>query len=58
MSTTGYRGATAEAIRHHYDVSDDFYALWLAVVALVVTTLWLPEIPLSKHNRIEPPAFE
>lgn len=23
------QGATAEAIQHHYDVSDDFYALWL-----------------------------
>jgi EmrB/QacA subfamily drug resistance transporter len=43
----------ANSITHIY-----YYALWLAVVALVVTTLWLPEIPLSKHNRIEPPAFE
>jgi EmrB/QacA subfamily drug resistance transporter len=44
----------ASSITHIY-----FYALWLAVVALVVTTLWLPEIPLSKRSRGEaPPAFE
>jgi cyclopropane-fatty-acyl-phospholipid synthase len=24
-----YRGASTRAIRHHYDISDDFYALWL-----------------------------
>ena len=35
------------------------YAFWLAIVALVAVTLWLPEIPLRKSNRTEmPPAFE
>jgi len=35
------------------------YAFWLAIVALVAVTLWLPEIPLGKSNRAEaPPAFE
>ncbi|MEV6010492.1 class I SAM-dependent methyltransferase [Streptomyces sp. NPDC051976] len=27
--TDGYQGATAESIKHHYDVSNDFFALWL-----------------------------
>jgi hypothetical protein len=35
------------------------YAFWLAIVALVAVTLWLPEIPLGKSNRAEaPPVFE
>jgi EmrB/QacA subfamily drug resistance transporter len=35
------------------------YAFWLAIVALVVVTLWLPEIPLGTSNRAEaPPVFE
>jgi EmrB/QacA subfamily drug resistance transporter len=35
------------------------YAFWLAIVALVAVTLWLPEIPLGKSNRAEaPPAVE
>lgn len=40
MSTTGYRGATAEAIRHHYDVCDDFYALWLDAGLTYTCALW------------------
>jgi hypothetical protein len=35
------------------------YAFWLAIVALVAATLWLPEIPLGKSNCAEaPPVFE
>lgn len=35
------------------------YAFWLAIIALVAVTLWLPEIPLGKSNRAEaPPVFE
>ncbi|WP_103529021.1 MULTISPECIES: SAM-dependent methyltransferase [Streptomyces] len=33
-------GATAEAIRHHYDVSDDFYALWLDRSLTYTCALW------------------
>jgi hypothetical protein len=51
--TDAVRLSFANSITHIY-----FYALWLAVVALVVTTLWLPEIPLSKHSRIEAPVME
>ncbi|MFD3919042.1 class I SAM-dependent methyltransferase [Streptomyces sp. NPDC058595] len=40
MSTTAYRGATAEAIRHHYDVSNDFYALWLDRSLTYTCALW------------------
>ena len=35
------------------------YAFWLAIIALVAVTLWLPVIPLGKSNRAEaPPVFE
>ncbi|MFI9724368.1 class I SAM-dependent methyltransferase [Streptomyces sp. NPDC052396] len=40
MSRTAYRGATAEAIRHHYDVSNDFYALWLDASLTYTCALW------------------
>ena len=36
-----------------------FYAIWLALMALIVIALWLPEIPLSKSNAVEhSPVFE
>ncbi|GFH36374.1 SAM-dependent methyltransferase [Streptomyces pacificus] len=35
-----YQGATAEAIRHHYDVSNDFYALWLDSSLTYTCALW------------------
>jgi MFS family permease len=35
-----------------------FYALWLVALALVIITIWLPELPLRKTNRTEAPAFE
>ncbi|MEK8174731.1 class I SAM-dependent methyltransferase [Streptomyces sp. M19] len=41
--TTGadtYQGATAESIRHHYDVSNDFYALWLDSSLTYTCALW------------------
>lgn len=37
---TAYRGATAESIRHHYDVSNDFYALWLDADLTYTCALW------------------
>ncbi|WP_228974891.1 cyclopropane-fatty-acyl-phospholipid synthase family protein [Streptomyces sp. DH12] len=39
-ATAAYRGATAEAIRHHYDVSNDFYALWLDDSLTYTCALW------------------
>jgi hypothetical protein len=35
-----------------------FYAIWLAIAALTLIVLWLPEIPLRKSNRIEAPVVE
>jgi cyclopropane-fatty-acyl-phospholipid synthase len=37
---TGYRGATAEHIQHHYDLSNDFYALWLDPSLTYSCALW------------------
>lgn len=35
-----YRGATAEAVRHHYDVSNEFYSLWLDASMTYTCALW------------------
>jgi cyclopropane-fatty-acyl-phospholipid synthase len=37
---TPRRGASAEAIRHHYDVGNDFYALWLDPTLSYSCALW------------------
>jgi MFS family permease len=50
------------AVRVSYAVSITqiyLYAFWLAILALVIITLWLPEIPLSRHSHAEtPPVVE
>jgi cyclopropane-fatty-acyl-phospholipid synthase len=38
--TTAYRGASAAAIQHHYDVGNDFYALWLDPTLSYSCALW------------------
>jgi cyclopropane-fatty-acyl-phospholipid synthase len=38
MST--YRGASAAAIEHHYDVGNDFYALWLDAARVYSCAMW------------------
>jgi MFS family permease len=35
-----------------------FYAIWLAIAALILIVLGLPEIPLRKSNRVEMPVVE
>ncbi len=37
---TGYSGASAAAIRHHYDVGNDFYRLWLDPTRSYSCALW------------------
>jgi cyclopropane-fatty-acyl-phospholipid synthase len=37
---SGYRGASAAAIRHHYDIGNDFYALWLDSTLTYSCALW------------------
>jgi EmrB/QacA subfamily drug resistance transporter len=50
------------AVRLSYAVSITriyIYAFWLAILALVVLVLWLPEIPLARHSHTElPPVME
>jgi len=50
------------AVRISYAVSITriyMYAFWLAILALVMIILWLPEIPLSRHSHTEtPPVVE
>jgi len=38
--STAYRGASNEAIRHHYDVGDAFYRLWLDPTLTYSCALW------------------
>ncbi|WP_369216958.1 class I SAM-dependent methyltransferase [Streptomyces flavofungini] len=40
MTAVDYRGATAESIRHHYDVSNEFFALWLDTSLTYTCALW------------------
>ncbi|MDT3397407.1 class I SAM-dependent methyltransferase [Streptomyces sp. B1866] len=40
MADDGYAGASATAIRGHYDVGDDFYALWLDPTLTYSCALW------------------
>jgi cyclopropane-fatty-acyl-phospholipid synthase len=39
-SASGYAGASPEAIRHHYDVGDAFYSLWLDSTLTYSCGLW------------------
>ncbi|MEU4351872.1 cyclopropane-fatty-acyl-phospholipid synthase family protein [Streptomyces sp. NPDC023838] len=41
-SSPGYAGASQEAIEHHYDLSNDFYALWLDPSLTYSCALWEP----------------
>ncbi len=38
--TVDYQGASAEAIEHHYDVGNEFYALWLDETLTYSCALW------------------
>lgn len=40
MTTTSERGASAESIQHHYDVSNKFYSLWLDESMTYSCALW------------------
>lgn len=40
MTTISERGASAESIQHHYDVSDTFYSLWLDESMTYSCGLW------------------
>jgi hypothetical protein len=50
------------AVKSSYAVSITriyVYAFWLAILALAIVTVWLPEIPLSRHSHAEmPPVME
>jgi cyclopropane-fatty-acyl-phospholipid synthase len=50
--TDGYQGATAESIKHHYDVSNDFFALWLDTELTYTCALWAEgDTPESAQRR-------
>jgi cyclopropane-fatty-acyl-phospholipid synthase len=49
--STGYQGATAEAIRHHYDLSNDFFALWLDEDLTYTCALWEEGDTLESAQR-------
>lgn len=51
MTTAAYQGATAESIRHHYDVSNDFYALWLDADLTYTCALWKGDETLESAQR-------
>lgn len=49
--TDGYQGATAESIKHHYDVSNDFFALWLDTELTYTCALWADGDTLESAQR-------
>ncbi|MFC4161439.1 class I SAM-dependent methyltransferase [Chitinimonas lacunae] len=51
MSTTVATGASVEAIQHHYDLSNDFYALWLDPSMTYSSALWYGDESLSSAQR-------
>jgi cyclopropane-fatty-acyl-phospholipid synthase len=40
MESTEYRGASAPAIRHHYDVGNDFWRVWLDPTMTYSCAMW------------------
>ncbi|MFI8853422.1 cyclopropane-fatty-acyl-phospholipid synthase family protein [Streptomyces sp. 891-h] len=49
--STAYQGATAEAIRHHYDLSNAFFALWLDEDLTYTCALWEEGDTLESAQR-------
>jgi cyclopropane-fatty-acyl-phospholipid synthase len=43
VGPAGGRGASAAAVRAHYDLSNDFYALWLGPSMMYSSGLWSPQ---------------
>jgi len=46
-----YQGASAEAIQHHYDVGNEFYALWLDSSRTYSAALWEEDDDLEKAQQ-------
>jgi cyclopropane-fatty-acyl-phospholipid synthase len=56
--TRAARGASAEAIRHHYDVGNDFYRLWLDPTLTYSCALWSEDdrddmLEIAQRRKIE-----
>ncbi|MEU7754866.1 cyclopropane-fatty-acyl-phospholipid synthase family protein [Micromonospora sp. NPDC049101] len=49
--TTAYLGATAKAITHHYDVSNEFFGLWLDESRTYTCALWEPGDTLERAQQ-------
>lgn len=45
---TTYRGASTAAIQRHYDLSDDFFALWLDERRIYSCAMWSPDSTLEQ----------
>lgn len=51
MSQEEYSGASADAISHHYDVSNDFYRLWLDPSCSYTNAMWGPDDDLAAAQQ-------
>src|SRR5258707_1072315 len=52
------RGASPEAIQHHYDVGNDFYQLWLDPTLTYSCALWEPNdhdamLEIAQQRKIQ-----
>jgi cyclopropane-fatty-acyl-phospholipid synthase len=56
MTDLDYRGASAQAIEHHYDVGNDFYTLWLDKTLSYSCALWEGEadtLPAAQERKLD-----
>lgn len=55
-AASGLTGASADAIQHHYDVSNAFYALWLDPTMTYSSALWLEQdedLETAQRNKLD-----
>jgi cyclopropane-fatty-acyl-phospholipid synthase len=56
MSTISERGASAESIQHHYDISNEFYSLWLDESMTYSCALWdgeTDDLAMAQMRKID-----
>jgi cyclopropane-fatty-acyl-phospholipid synthase len=56
MTTVDYQGASAQAIAHHYDAGNNFYALWLDPTLSYSCALWQGEadtLPEAQERKVD-----
>ncbi|MGZ4503090.1 MAG: class I SAM-dependent methyltransferase [Nocardioidaceae bacterium] len=53
LAATPAPSASPAAVRSHYDVSNDFYRLWLGPTMMYSSAMWLPADPVDGLDRAQ-----